>query len=339
MSTIVTSVDFPQVRTLVMQAKPARVRAMFFGTPNIAVPSLEALNTIAEVVSVVCQPDKPAGRGMLMRPPEVKLAAESLGLTVVQPAKVRGSAFADWVRQQNADVALVMAYGRILPQAVLDAPRRGCINIHASLLPKYRGAAPINWAIARGETETGVCLMQMDAHMDSGAVLSSRTIQIGADENAGQLAQRLAEAAAAVVRDDLMRAIDGELSAVPQEEAQATYAPLITKNDGRIDWSGSAKHVHAHVRGMTPWPGAFTELAGRPLKVLGTRMHAGSATRDPGVVVVADPTCVLVACGEGLLELVQLQLPGKKSMPAGAMVVGRTIRSGDNLGSRPVNLV
>ncbi|PKN43791.1 MAG: methionyl-tRNA formyltransferase [Deltaproteobacteria bacterium HGW-Deltaproteobacteria-20] len=308
------------------------MRALFFGTPDVAVPALEALHDIADVVGVVCQPDRPAGRGMTLRPPAIKVAAERLGLPVHQPAKIKRPPLADWVAEQNVDVALVMAYGRILPQAVLDAPRRGCMNLHASLLPKLRGAAPINWAVARGEKETGICLMQMDAGMDTGAVLSSRSISIGPDETAGELADRLAQLAARVVRDDLLRAVEGKLTPQPQAEAQATYAPVMTKDDGRIDWSAPAEQVHAHVRGMTPWPGAFTTLGDKPLKVLRTRLHGGDVASPAGTLVIADSTCVLVACGAGLLELVSLQLPGKKGMPAGAMVVGRTLRAGDVLG-------
>ncbi len=308
------------------------MRALFFGTPEIAVPALEALHEIADVVGVVCQPDRPAGRGMSLRPPAVKVAAERLGLPVHQPAKIKRPPLADWIIERNVDVALVMAYGRILPQAVLDAPRRGCMNLHASLLPKLRGAAPINWAIARGETETGICLMQMDAGMDTGAVLSSHSIPIGPDETAGELANRLAVLAATVVREDLLRAVEGKLIPQPQSDAEATHAPVMTKEDGRIAWDRPSEAVHAHVRGMTPWPGAFTSVGDKPLKVLRTRLHAGDASNPAGTVVIADPTCVLVACGAGLIELVSLQLPGKKAMSAGAMAVGRTLRAGDVLG-------
>ena len=174
--------------------------------------------------------------------------------------------------------------------------------------------------------------MQMDAHMDTGAVLSSRTLSIDGNENAEQLAKRLAVLAATLVREDLERAVDGALRAVPQVDADATFAPMLSKDDGRIEWSCSATQVHAHVRAMTPWPGAFTDLREKRLKVLGTRVHAGNTDREPGEVMVADPTCVLVSCGEGLVELVLVQIPGKKAMPAGAMVVGRTIRVGDVLG-------
>ncbi|MHB9004736.1 MAG: methionyl-tRNA formyltransferase [Coriobacteriia bacterium] len=309
------------------------MRALFFGTPEIAVPALEALHEIAEVVGVVCQPDRPAGRGMTLRPPPVKVAAEKLGLAVHQPKKIKHPPLAGWVAERNVDVAVVMAYGRILPQAVLDAPRRGCMNLHASLLPRYRGAAPINWAIARGETETGICLMQMDAGMDTGPVLSVHRITIGSEETAGELADRLAALGATVIRQDLARAVGGQLSPLPQDESNATHAPMLAKRDGLIDWSLPVEKVHAHVRGMTPWPGAFTHTRGTTLKVHACSVHGGEADAVPGTIVLADPTCVLVACGQGLLELVSLQVPGKKAMPAGNMVLGRTVRPGDRLGT------
>lgn len=185
------------------------MRAIFFGTPDIAVPSLEALREVAEVVAVVCQPDRPAGRGLELRAPPVKERALALGFEVVQPEKVKTPEFAAWVEARKADVALVIAYGRILPKAVLEGPRRGCMNLHASLLPRYRGAAPIQWAIVRGETETGVCLMQMDEGMDTGPVFTRRAIPIGRDETAGELGGRLGRLAAELVREDLPRAVAG----------------------------------------------------------------------------------------------------------------------------------
>src|SRR6185312_2298719 len=191
----------------------APFRAIFFGTPALSVPSLEALASIANVVGVVCQPDKPVGRGMKLAAPPVKERALAMGLPVVQPTKLRTGEFAQWVREQNADVALVIAYGRILPQDVLDAPRLGCVNVHASILPKYRGAAPIAWAIVRGETETGVTLMKMDAGMDTGDMLEIRKTPIGQDETAGELGVRLGELGATAVREGLPRYVRGELPA------------------------------------------------------------------------------------------------------------------------------
>ena len=262
------------------------MRALFFGTPAIAVPALDALASVADIAGVVCQPDRPAGRGLALQPPPVKLRALEMGLSVVQPQKVRTPEFAAWVRETAADVALVVAYGRILPLAVLEAPRRGCLNLHASILPRYRGAAPITWAIVRGETETGISLMQMDEGMDTGPVLSIHRLPIGPETTAGELTLALGALAADVVRADLARALNGELPAVPQDHAAATMAPILDKENGRIDWRQPAQAVHDHVRGMSPWPGAFTTAGGKVLKVLESRVGAAAGAagrrRDGG---------------------------------------------------------
>ncbi len=203
------------------------MRSLFFGSPDIAVASLEALHDISEVAAVICQPDRPAGRGLELRPPAIKRRALELGLEVAQPTKIKTRKFAEWIRSHGADVALVMAYGRILPEAVLEGPRHGCINVHASLLPRYRGAAPINWAIVRGETETGISLMQMDKGCDTGPVYEMRPLPIGPELTAGQLAAELSELAAAVVRVTLRGVVAGESEAVAQDDVAATLAPLI----------------------------------------------------------------------------------------------------------------
>ncbi len=307
------------------------MRAVFFGTPDIAVPALRALHDIATIVAVVCQPDRPAGRGLELRAPPVKRAALELGLAVHQPTKVKTPDFAAWLRALEADVALVMAYGRILPQAVLDAPRRGCMNLHASILPKYRGAAPINWAIVRGETETGVCLMQMDAGMDTGPVLACHRIPIGEQDTAGDLADRLGALASEVVRVDLVRAVDGLLEPQPQDHSQATTAPMLSKADGVVPWEKPAREVHDHIRGMSPWPGAFTSLKGKMLKIHRARVHSNESPAPPGTVVLCDRQAVVVACGQGTLALETLQLEGRKAMGAGDMVSGRSISVGDVL--------
>jgi methionyl-tRNA formyltransferase len=309
------------------------VRAIFFGTPEIAVPSLEALAEIAEVTAVVCQPDRPAGRGLELKPPAVKARALELGLPVTQPTKVRTPDFAAWVASREADVALVIAYGRILPKAVLDAPRRGCMNLHASLLPKYRGAAPITWAVVDGETETGISLMQMDEGMDTGPVFAMHRVPIGPDTTAGELSLALGRAAAEVVRSELAKAVDGELVAKPQDERGATHARMLEKVDGRIDFSKSARRVHDHVRGMTPWPGAFTELGGKTFKVLETRVAEGAAGAPAGTIVVAAKGRVEIACGEGRIALVRGQAEGKKALGAQELVAGRTLVEGARLGS------
>jgi methionyl-tRNA formyltransferase len=269
---------------------------------------------------------------MTLRTPAVKQAAERLGIPVHQPVKIKKPPLSEWVTAQKVDVAVVMAYGRILPQAVLDAPRRGCMNLHASLLPRLRGAAPINWAIVRGEKETGISLMQMDAGMDTGPVLGSKKLFIEPEETAGQLADRLALLAAEVVKEDIIPAVNGEFEPVIQADDEATHAPMLSKRDGEIDWNQSAEQIHALVRGMTPWPGAYSFLRGLTLKVHRCALHKGESSDPPGTILLADSSSVIVSCGRGLLSLETLQLPGKKPMQAGAMVVGRTIQQGDRLG-------
>ncbi|WP_437774622.1 methionyl-tRNA formyltransferase [Sorangium sp. So ce1097] len=311
------------------------MRALFFGTPAIAVPSLEALASIADVVGVVCQPDRPAGRGLELKAPPVKVKARELGIPVVQPEKIRTPEFAAWVRDADVDVALVIAYGRILPKAVLEAPRRGCMNLHASILPRYRGAAPITWAIVGGEAETGVSLMQMDEGMDTGPVHAVHRTPIGPDTTADELAVELGALAARVVRDDLRRAVDGALPLTPQDHAAATHAPLLKKEDGRIRWDGSARQIHDHVRGMTSWPGAFTTVEGKALKVLAARVESEAAHSEapPGTVVMAARGVVIVACGAGAIQIVRAQAEGRKPLAAADLVAGRTLQAGMVLGT------
>jgi len=308
------------------------MRAIFFGTPDIAVPSLEALTSVAEVVAVVCQPDRPSGRGLELRPPAIKIRARELGLSVAQPAKIKTAEFLAWVRDQRADFALVLAYGRILPPDVLGAPARGFLNLHASILPRYRGAAPINWAITRGETETGISLMQVEEGLDSGPVYSILRTPIGVNETAGELAARLAALAAEMVRGDVLRAVRGEIPPRKQDAENATLAPPLKKEDGRIDWNKPAAQVHDHARGMTPWPGATTHVGGKLLKVLATRISAFRADAAPGTIIAADTSGVLVACREGAVEIVRAQVEGRKPLAAHDLVVGRTLVTGARLG-------
>jgi methionyl-tRNA formyltransferase len=316
----------------------SRVRALFFGTPSIAVPALEALNEIAEVALVICQPDRPSGRGLEVKPVPVKVRALSLGLPVVQPAKIRTPEFAEWVSAANADVALVIAYGRILPPAILSSPRHGCLNLHASILPRYRGAAPITWSIVRGEKETGITLMQMAEGLDTGPVYSIHRTPIREDVTADDLAIELGALASLVVRHDLPRVLTGELLPVPQNDAEATLAPLLKKEDGRIDWTLPARAVHDHARGMTSWPGAFTSLEGKLLKVLATKIESEDsapegASSPPGTVVYADKSGVAVACGKGRLNILRAQAEGRKALSGAELAAGRTIRAGMVLGA------
>ncbi|WP_437302702.1 methionyl-tRNA formyltransferase [Sorangium sp. So ce388] len=311
------------------------MRALFFGTPAIAVPSLEALASIANVVGVVCQPDRPAGRGLELKAPPVKSKAAELGIPVVQPEKIRTPEFAAWVKDAEADVALVIAYGRILPKAVLEAPRRGCMNLHASILPRYRGAAPITWAIVGGEAETGISLMQMDEGMDTGPVYAVHRTPIGPDTTADELAVELGALAARVVREDLRRAVGGEIEATPQDHGAATHAPLLKKEDGRIRWDRSARQIHDHIRGMTSWPGAFTTIDGKALKVLAARVESEAAREEapPGTVVMAGRGVVIAACGAGAIQILRAQAEGRKPLAAADLVAGRTLQTGMVLGS------
>jgi methionyl-tRNA formyltransferase len=313
-----------------------RARSVFFGTPAFSVPSLDALAEVSDVVAVVCQPDRKVRRGLEMTAPPVKARALELGIEVHQPTKLRTGEFAQWLRDRNADVALVIAYGRILPPDVLAAPRRGCINVHASLLPKYRGAAPIVWAVVRGEKKTGVTLMQMDAGMDTGAMLEKFTTDIGEEETAGELGERLAVIGADAVRVGIPKVLAGSYVAQVQDEAGVTLAPILKKEDGAIDWNNPAQAVHDHVRGMSPWPGAFTKLRDKIIKVHSTRVAKEIAPNPgkmavPGTVVFADKSRVLVACGDAAIELSRVQLEGKRAVTAVEWHLGRGVATGDIL--------
>ena len=313
------------------------LRAIFFGSPAFAVPSLDALHELAHVVGVVCQPDKPAGRGLTLTAPAVKVRALELGLPVEQPTKLKTGEFAAWVRAQQADVALVVAYGRILRRDVLDGPRLGCVNVHGSLLPKYRGAAPITWAVVRGESETGVTLMKLDEGMDTGPTFARVTMPIAPDETAGELGVRMASLGAAAVTEWLPKYVAGACTLEAQDNERATLAPILEKENGRIDWATPAQRVHDHVRGMNPWPGAVTTARGRPVKVHATRIvTAGNVDAAPaanaGQVVLADKSRILVACAAGTVELVTVQPEGKRAMRGLEWAMGRGVAEGDVLG-------
>ena len=312
-----------------------RPRALFFGTPDFAVPCLDALAKIADIVCVITQPDRPKGRGLELAPPPVKVRAMALGVPVLQPVKVRTPEFAAELRALDAELAVVVAYGRILTRAVLDAPRRGCLNVHGSLLPRWRGAAPIQWAIASGDAETGVCLMQMDEGLDTGPVLARRALPIGPNETAGELAERLSQLGAQLLTEELPRYLAGLLGAVPQADAGMTLAPILEKTHGAIDWSKRAQQAHDLVRGMTPWPGAYTRLAaGATLKVHATHVTADAGmSAAPGTVLHADRASGLViACGEGALALDAVQPEGKRRMATTDYLAGRALGVGDVLG-------
>jgi len=284
------------------------MRLVFMGTPEFAVPTLDALVAAGhEVLAVVAQPDRPKGRGKKLQSPATIERARQLGLPTRQPRAVRRGPFVEWMTSCGADVAVVVAYGRILIPELLTAPRLGCINVHASILPRYRGAAPIQWAIVRGERQTAVCTMQMAEGLDTGDVLLESRCPIGPDETAGQLHDRLMHMGAALAVETLDR-ID-QIAPKPQEHAAHTLAPLITREDARIDWSRSAQEIHNLVRGFHPWPVAWSMLGEERIKIWTSRVGSGEGL--PGNVIEAGQT-VEVACGQGSLELVEVQLPGKR---------------------------
>jgi methionyl-tRNA formyltransferase len=293
------------------------MRCVFFGTPEFAATALEALiASDHEVVGVVCQPDKPAGRGQKLTAPPVKEAALRAGLPHAQPASVRKGDILETLRGWRPDIAVVAAYGRILPPALLTLPPHGCINIHASLLPRYRGAAPIQWAIARGETVTGITIMQMDEGMDTGDILMQRETAITADDTGSSLHDRLARIGAELALEALAAIAAGTATRTPQDHALATHAPMIRKDDGRIDWSRPALETERLVRAFDPWPSTFTFLSGLRLRILRAHVAAGGSGDAPGTVVAAGDS-LLVATGAGALALDEVQLEGRKRVGAG----------------------
>jgi len=304
-------------------------RAAFLGTPDFAVPCLTALLEVADVQLVVTQPDKPQGRGLTLVPPPVKAYAEQRGLRVIQPPKARDGVLQRELADLALDFALVVAYGKILPDDVLRAPRLGCVNVHGSLLPRWRGAAPIQWAIVSGDAQTGVCLMQMDVGMDTGPELARRTLDIGPNETGGELFERLSTVSGQLVRDEIPRFVAGELTPQPQPSEGITHARMIEKSDGVLDFAQPAQAVHDRARGFYPWPGAFTSLSGKRLKVHRTRMVARSGKLgEPGQVLAAAADGIVVACGQGAVRLEELQLDGKKRVEAQAFLAGHPLAVG-----------
>lgn len=308
------------------------LRIVFFGTPEFAVPSLRMLLASDDpVVAAVCQPDKPAGRGRHLALPPVKRAALDAGIPVLQPERLRTPDFAGVLRPHAPDLIVVAAYGKLLPPALLELPRCGCLNVHASLLPRYRGAAPIQWAILRGEERTGVTIMQMNERMDAGDIRLQRDTAILEGETYGELQARLAHLGAEALRDALALLHAGALPRTPQCDTDATVAPMIEKADGRIDWTQSAVQIARLVRAFNPWPSAFTWLDGKLLKVHRARPGADGPAARPGTVTRIDEA-VGVATGQGLLLIDELQLEGRKRLPAATFVRGGAVRAGSTLG-------
>lgn len=297
------------------------MRLVFMGTPQFAVQPLRALAAAGhEIAGVVTRIDKPAGRGRVLATPATKIAAQQLGIPVFQPRRVRDPEFLTTLRGLHPEVIVVAAYGQILPKDVLTTPRFGCINVHASLLPSYRGAAPINWAIIRGDRETGVTIMQMDEGMDTGAVLLKESIPIDPNDTAGTLTEKLSEIGARLITRAMPLIADGTLVPVTQDSAQATLAPLLKKEDGFIDWNLTAVEIHNRVRGLTPWPGAFGKLEGKIVKIIESEVSAGSG--EPGTFYQENDNKLIVGAGSGRLRILSIQPEGKKPMTAAEFLRG-----------------
>lgn len=301
-------------------------RIIFMGTPAFAVKSLEACLELGEVVAVVTQPDKPKGRGQALSVSPVKALALTKGLPVLQPVKLRGTSFAEELKALAPDVAVVTAYGKILPKDVLEVPAHGCVNVHASLLPRFRGAAPIQWAIASGDATTGVCLMKMDEGMDTGPVIARAECPIAPTDTSASLHDTLAALGGEVLRRALPPYLAGTLEPVAQATEGVVMAPMIKKEDGALDWRRPAVELERRLRAFTPWPGAFTTLDGALFKVHAATVKAGSGA--PGTVLEAGATGIEVACGEGSLLLTSVQLEGKRVMSAQEFLVGRKLQAG-----------
>jgi methionyl-tRNA formyltransferase len=302
------------------------MRIAFMGSPDFAVPALRALHHAGhDIPAVYCQPARPAGRGQAIRRCPVHVAADDLGLPVRTPARLRNDPGAQAAfGALDLDAAVVAAYGLILPQAMLDAPKRGCLNIHASLLPRWRGAAPIQAAILAGDSETGITIMQMEAGLDTGPMLLRQSVPITPETTTANLHDTLAAIGAKLVLD----ALESEPLPEPQTEADATYAPKLSREDGRIDWSKPAEFIDRQIRAFDPWPGTFSTLAGSPLKIIAARPAIGSG--PPGTVL---DNALCIACGRHAIRLTKVQLPGRTALDAEAFLRGHPVPPGTVIGS------
>jgi methionyl-tRNA formyltransferase len=310
------------------------MRIVFMGTPDFAVPCLrELLSEKHEIAAVVTQPDRAKGRGNKLAASPVKILAAEAGIPVYQPEKIRTEEFMEVLKDLAPDVMIVVAFGQILSQEILDIPLLGCINIHASLLPKYRGAAPINWCIINGEKSTGITAMYMDRGVDTGDIIIKKEIPIGEDENAEELHDRLSELGASVLRDTMTLLTEAKIKRIPQNDAEATYAPIMTKALGRIDWSMDAGKINDLIRGTYPWPGAFSSYKGKVFKIfIAQALNDNVKNKDYGYIRQADKDSIVVSCGTGSLRIKELQFENEKRMSAEAYLRGHEIAEGVKLG-------
>ncbi len=303
------------------------MKILFMGTPEFAVPSLQCLIEAGHsIVGVFTQPDKPKNRGMKMQAPPVKELAEKYNIPVFQPKKIKDGVAFQIVRECNPDIIVVVAYGRILGNDILDFPRLGCINVHSSLLPKYRGSAPIHWAILNGETETGVTIMHMAEELDAGDIISQVGTSITPDETVGELHDRLAVMGAQLLAETVREIELGNSTRTIQDETRVSFAPMLTKEMAKIDWEKSAQQIHNHIRGLIPWPSAVTYFADVRCKIWKSKLIDEKTQKKPGEVIRTDQTGIYMACGNSTVLLIeQLQADGKKRMSAAEYLRGNTI--------------
>ena len=303
------------------------------GTPDFAVGTLEEIIKAGhEVALVVTQPDKPRGRSGALQFPPVKECAVAHGIEVFQPKKIREEENVEYLRQYNADIIVVAAFGQLLPKSILDMPKYGCINVHASLLPKYRGAAPIQWSVINGDTVTGVTIMQMDIGMDTGDMIAKREVVIGEEETGGGLFDKLAEVGAKLCVDTMVEIENGTATRTPQNHDEATHVSMISKELGNVDWNKSAVEIERLIRGLNPWPSAFTQLDGKTFKLWKAKVVEETTDKAPGTIVRVGKDCLAVQTGEGLLSLLEVQLEGKKRMEVDAFLRGYQVEEGTCLG-------
>ncbi len=311
----------------------APLRLIFMGTPDFAATILKSLlGGPDKVVAVVTQPDKAKGRGKQVTPPPVKVLAESMDIPVLQPVKIKTEEFRNGLLSYRPDLVVVAAYGRILPQSLLDLPPLGAINVHGSILPKYRGAAPIQWAVINGETETGISILQMDAGMDTGDVLLKAKIPMDPEETSGSLFTKLSALGGATVLKAIKGIKEGSLIPVPQDHYHATAAPMLKKDDGLVDWTRDAAAVDRFIRGMDPWPSAYCFLGDTRLRLFRPQVMDLPGGGQPGTVLRTDRQGILVACGKGAVLIREIQPEGKKRMPVEAFLCGHPLAAGTTLG-------
>jgi methionyl-tRNA formyltransferase len=314
------------------------MRIVFMGTPEFAVASLEALLAAEDpVVGVVTQPDRPKGRGQELVASPVKQVAQRVGLSILQPTKMKDPAFLEALRSWQPDLIAVAAFGRILPPVILTLPPKGCINVHGSLLPKYRGAAPIQWAIINGEKETGITTMMMDEGMDTGAVLLQGAVEIAPDDTAGTLSEKLAEVGGRLLVETIKRLKTGTVTPIAQDHSQATLAPPLTKEHGRIDWSLGAEEIFNCVRGMSPWPGCYTHYAGERWTIWRAIPLEEHMSAAPGTIAALSKERIMVTTGAGALAILELQPANSRRMTVTQYLTGHSVRLGAVLRGEPAS--